>query len=85
MTIVEPLEIEELHLEVSGRPEYRVIQTLAPNGADQPFDKRMREWHVRHGLDVRHLKDSQIGLPLVEPIQRIMIRAEGTWARVGLE
>jgi hypothetical protein len=34
MTVVVPLEIEELHLEVSGRPEYRVIETLAPNCAD---------------------------------------------------
>jgi hypothetical protein len=73
MTVVVPLEFEELHLEVSSRPEQSPIQTLAANSADQPFNERMREWHVRHGFDVRHVKDSQIGLPSVEPIQRIMV------------
>src|SRR2546430_12454343 len=32
--------------------------------------------HVRNRLDFRHLEYSKIGLPLVESIQRIMIRAE---------
>jgi hypothetical protein len=36
----------------------------------------MRKRHVRNGLDFRHLEYSKIGLPLVESIQRIMIRAE---------
>src|SRR5205823_2725201 len=36
----------------------------------------MRKRHVRNRLDFRHLGYSQIGLPLVESIQRIMIRAE---------
>src|SRR2546422_4600017 len=36
----------------------------------------MRKRHVRNRLDFRHLEYSQIGLPLVESIQRIMIRAE---------
>jgi hypothetical protein len=36
----------------------------------------MRKWHIRNRLDFRHLEYSKIGLPLVESIQRIMIRAE---------
>src|SRR5438132_3877017 len=32
--------------------------------------------HVRNRLDFRHLEYSKIGLPLVESIERIMIRAE---------
>ena len=32
--------------------------------------------HVRHRLDGCHVEDSQIRLPLVESVQRIMIRAE---------
>ena len=36
----------------------------------------MRQWNVRHGLDFLDLENSQIGLPLLEPIQRIMIGAE---------
>jgi hypothetical protein len=45
MTIVVPLEIKELLLQIGGRPEEEAIQTFAPNRSDQPFDKRMREWH----------------------------------------
>jgi hypothetical protein len=45
----------------------------------------MREWHVRHGLDVLHAEDPQIGLPLIEPIQGIIVRAEVFGARIGLE
>src|ERR1700682_3045566 len=36
----------------------------------------MRKRHVRNRLDFLHLEYSKIGLPLVESIQRIMIRAE---------
>jgi hypothetical protein len=41
MTVVVALEIKELHLQISGRPEQSVIQAFAPNGADQPFDEWM--------------------------------------------
>jgi hypothetical protein len=76
MTVIVPLEIEELHLQVRGRPEESAVQTLAPNGANRPFNEWMRERHVRHRLDFLHVEDPQIRLPLVEPIQGIMIRAE---------
>jgi len=36
----------------------------------------MRQRRVRNRLDFRHRQYSKIGLPLVESIQRIMIRAE---------
>ena len=39
----------------------------------------MRKWHVRNRLDFRNLEYPKIGLPLVESIQRIMIRAEVFW------
>jgi hypothetical protein len=76
MTVIVPLEIEELHLQIRGGPEESAVQTLAPNGANQPFNEWMREWHVRNGLDFLHVEDAQIRLPLMEPIQGIMIRAE---------
>ena len=49
MTVVVPSEIEELPLQILGRPEEGAVQTFAPNGANQPFNKRMRQRHVRHG------------------------------------
>jgi hypothetical protein len=36
----------------------------------------MRAWHVRNGLDLRHVEDPQIRLSLVKPIQRIVVSAE---------
>ena len=75
-TIVVPLEIEQLLLQISSRPEGGSVQTLATNGADQLFDEWMRTRHVRHGPDVLHVEYSQIRLPLAKLIQRIMVRAE---------
>src|SRR5262249_307365 len=49
-TVVVALEIEELHLQIAGRPEQGAVQAFAPDGADQPFNKWMRERHVRDGL-----------------------------------
>src|SRR6266852_3316049 len=84
ITVKVPLEIEELHLQIRGRPEERSVQALAANGANQPFHEGMREWHARHGLDFFHVEDSQIGLPLVEPIQGIMVRAQVLRRRLAL-
>jgi hypothetical protein len=39
----------------------------------------MRLGNVRDGLDFCHLQDPQIGLPLVELIERIMVGAEVVW------
>jgi len=73
MTVIVPLEIEELLLQIVGRPKERAVQTFAPNGANQPFDEWMRPRQVRHGLDRLHVEYPQIGLSLVESIQRIMV------------
>ena len=36
----------------------------------------MGQWNVRHGLDFCHFQYPQIGLPLVEPIKRIVVGAD---------
>ena len=69
-------EIEQLVFQIYARPEQRAIQTLTPYRSDQPLHKRMRQGNVGDGLDFGHLQDSQIGLPLVEPIKRIVVGAE---------
>src|SRR5712691_8282051 len=76
MTVNVPLEIKELISRISGRPEQRAVETFAAYRADQAFDEGMRERRVRHRLDGFHVKDSQIRLPLVESVQRIMVRTE---------
>src|SRR5262249_1997842 len=76
MTVVVPLEIKEFQLQVGDGPEQRGGETLPPNRADQALDEWMRQWHVRARLDGYAVEGSPSRLPLVEPVQRIMIRAE---------
>src|SRR4029077_16381786 len=56
----------------------RAIQILAPNGADQALDERMRNWGVRNRLDLFDLEDAQVGEPTVEAKQWVMIGAEAS-------
>src|SRR5215469_12554306 len=69
-------EIEQLVFEIRRRPEQNVIQILPSNSADYPFHERMRQWNVGDGLDFCHAQYPEVGLPLVEPIKRIVIGAE---------
>src|SRR5206468_12859203 len=36
----------------------------------------MRQGHTRNGLNFRYLQNPGVSLPLMEPIQRIVVRAE---------
>ena len=72
-------EIEQFILQICTRPEQHVIQIFASNGANEPFHEGMRQGNVGDGLDFCHLQDPQIGLPLVELIERIMVGAEVLW------
>ena len=69
-------EIEQLVFEVCRRPEQHVIQVFPPQRADQPFHEWMGQGNVGDGLDLCHLQYPQIGLPLVEPLERIIVGAE---------
>ena len=83
MAIIVMLKIEQLRLEIALGPEQDPVEVLAPNRPDQSFYEGMRERHVRNSLDFGYLKYAKIGLPLVESIQRIMIRAEVSWQTVA--
>ena len=69
-------EIEQLVFEVCRRPEQPVLQVFAPQRADQPFHEWMGQGNVGDGLDLCHFQYPQIGLPLVEPVERIIVGAE---------
>jgi hypothetical protein len=73
------LKIQQLRLEIGLGPEQDPVEVLAPNRPDQSFYEGMRKRHVRNSLDFGDLEYPKIGLPLVESIQRIMIRAEVFW------
>ena len=57
MTIVVPLELKELQLQIGGRPEEGAIQAFPSNRANEPFDEGMRQRRVRHRLDGFHVED----------------------------
>src|SRR5262245_47852475 len=46
ITVKVALELTELRLQISGRPEQRPVETFAAYRADQPFDEGMRQWRV---------------------------------------
>jgi hypothetical protein len=70
------LELQKLHLQVRRRPEQGSVQTLVPESPNQTFDKWMRQRHVGHCLDFPNLQHAKVCLPLVKPIERIVVRAE---------
>ena len=69
-------EIEQLAFEIGSCPEQHTIQALSAEGADQPLHKWMGQGNVGHGLDFGHLQDSQVGLPLMKTINRIVVGTE---------
>jgi hypothetical protein len=72
-------EIQQFILKICARPEQHVIQIFGSNGANEPFHEGMRLGNAGDGLDFCHLQDPQIGLPLVELRERIMVGAEVLW------
>ena len=73
MAIIVMFEIKQLRLQVCRRPEQGAVQALSPNGPDQPFHERKRQGRVGRRFDIFHFEHPEIGLPLVEPEQRIVI------------
>lgn len=69
-------EQAQLSFEIAGTPEGNVIQQLSTYGSDQSLDERVRQWHVRHGFDLAHIKDPEIGPPALKLEQRIVVAAE---------
>ncbi len=54
--------------------EQQATETFAPYRPNQPFDDRVGTRHVRHGFDLPDAEDPQVRLPLMKPVQRIMVR-----------
>src|SRR5215469_3026176 len=76
MAIIVMLKIDQFRLQIGRGPEQGPVEVFAPHRADESFYERMRNRHIRNRFDFLHFEYSKIGLPLVESIQRIMIRAE---------
>ena len=69
-------EIEQLAFEIGRCPEQRTIQALSAESADQSFHKWMGQRNIGYGLDFSHIQDSQVGLPLMKTVKRIVVGAE---------
>jgi hypothetical protein len=63
-------------LQVVCSPKEQAIQILSADSCDEPFDKWMGPRNLGHRLHRLNVQDPQIGLPAVEPEQRIMIGTE---------
>ena len=74
--IVVDRELLQLSLKVLRIPKQHVIQILAPNCSDQPFDKRVRDRQIRNGLNLLDTEDTKIGLSALEREQWIVVRAQ---------
>jgi hypothetical protein len=72
-------ECVQLSPQVDRVPEEHVIEIFAADGADQPFNERMRDRGVRNLLDLRDLEDAQIGEPAVKAKQRVVVGADVFW------
>jgi hypothetical protein len=60
----------------SAAVQNNVVQVFSTDGPDQSFHERMRQRNVRRLFDFLDLQDPQIGLPLMEPIQGIIVRTQ---------
>ena len=69
-------ELVQLPLKINRVPEERVIEILAPNRPDQPFNERVRNRGIGHRLDLLDLEYAQVSKSPVESEQRIVISAD---------
>lgn len=76
MRVVIIREGVQLSRQVDRVPEEHVIEIFAADGADQPFNERVRDRGVRNRLDLLDLADAQVGEPAVEAKERVMVGAD---------
>lgn len=73
VAVVIDTERVQLVLEIKRIPEERTIEILATQGADQPFDERMRHGNMGNRFDLVDFKYTQMREPSVEAKQRVVI------------
>ena len=76
VTVVIDSKRFELSLQIKRIPEEYVIEILAPQRADQPFDERMRYRYMGHRLDFVDFKYTQISEPTVTAEEWIMVSTD---------
>ena len=74
--IVVVSERDQFHLQIRSSPKQQPVQTLSADCSNQSLDERMGPGSVRNCLDFRNSENTEVRLPLMKPIQRIVIGAE---------
>ena len=76
MGVVVIADVPQFPREIDRVPEERAVEILTPNRPDQPFDVRMRDWRIRHRLDLVDRQNTQVGEPAVESEQGVVVGAD---------
>ena len=76
VTVVVSLEFAQLPRQIDCIPEKHAVKMLAPNGADQSFNERMRNGNVGNRLDLSNFDHAQVGQTTVETKQRIVVATQ---------
>src|SRR5437867_1432294 len=76
MSVVVLLEVIQLQFQIRSRPEEHPVQILSANCANQAFNEWVGFRNIWNCFEFVDIENSQVRLPLMKPIQRIVIRAE---------
>lgn len=76
MGAVVGFEFFQLAAQIDRIPEELMIQRLATNRPDEPFDEGMGNPKMWDGLEFFDLQYPQVGKPAVKSKQRVVIRAQ---------
>ena len=74
--IVVVSKCDELRLQIQSSPKQHLIQTFSADCSDQSLHERMRPGSVWHRLNLPYIQNSKVRLPLMKPVQRVVIGAE---------
>ena len=73
----------ELSLKILRVPVEDMVEIFAPDGADEPFDERMRYGHIGHCGYWVDTKDTEVCFPLKELKERIVVETEASGSCVS--
>ena len=76
LVVVEVLKAKKLALQVASSPKGHEVEVLSPDCPDESLHERMRDRQVGHSLHFGYLEYSKVGLPPMEPEQRVMIATD---------
>jgi hypothetical protein len=74
--VVVQLELGKLPFQIMAIPEQHLVEEFAPHRPDHALDERVRQRHVRYGLDLVDLENPKVRPPTVSLEQWIVSGAQ---------